>query len=74
MPTLKNTNPLGAVDLPLIGRTLEPGEEFEVTAEQAGSVPRPAEFNKDGSIKKEADPGSGLLGQVGNYELVEKKG
>lgn len=27
---LKNTNPLGAVDLPLIGRSLEAGEEFEV--------------------------------------------
>ena len=27
---LKNVNPLGAVDLPLIGRTLEPGEVFEV--------------------------------------------
>jgi hypothetical protein len=35
MPTLKNTNPLGAVDLPLIGRTLEPGEEFEVSDEVA---------------------------------------
>ena len=27
---LKNVNPLGAVDLPLIGRTLEPGEVFDV--------------------------------------------
>jgi hypothetical protein len=27
---LRNTNPLGAVDLPLIGRTLEAGEVFEV--------------------------------------------
>jgi hypothetical protein len=35
MPKLKNTNPLGAVDLPLIGRSLEPGEEFEVPDEQA---------------------------------------
>jgi len=41
---LKNVNPLGAVDLPLIGRTLEPGEVFEVTdahgkhlLEQAGN-------------------------------------
>lgn len=75
MPTLKNTNPLGAVDLPLIGRTLQPGEEFEVTAEQAGQAPVPTEFNKDDSVKKEGDLGSGLLAQVGNYELVtEKKG
>ena len=27
---LKNINPLGAVDLPLIGRTLEAGEVFDV--------------------------------------------
>lgn len=31
---LRNTNPLGAVDLPLIGRTLEPGEVFDVTDTQ----------------------------------------
>lgn len=35
MPTLKNTNPLGDVDFPLLGRTLEAGEEFEVSDEQA---------------------------------------
>lgn len=35
MIPLKNTNPIGHVDLPLIGRALKPGEEFEVTAEQA---------------------------------------
>jgi hypothetical protein len=38
MPKLRNTNPLGAVDLPLIGRALEPGEEFEVTDDQAGEL------------------------------------
>lgn len=27
---LRNTNPLGAVDLPLIGRTLAAGEEFDI--------------------------------------------
>jgi hypothetical protein len=27
---IKNVNPLGAVDLPLIGRSLEAGEVFEV--------------------------------------------
>lgn len=30
---LKNTNPLGAVELPLIRRVLEPGEVFEVSDE-----------------------------------------
>lgn len=29
---LRNTNPLGAVDLPLIGRSLAPGEEFDIDA------------------------------------------
>lgn len=35
MQTLKNTNPLGVVDLPLIGRTLQAGEEFEVSDDHA---------------------------------------
>ncbi len=35
---LRNTNPLGAVDLPLIGRVLQPGEEFEVAPEQAENL------------------------------------
>lgn len=30
---LKNISPLGALDLPLIGRILDPGEEFEVPDE-----------------------------------------
>ena len=38
MPTLRNINPVGAVDLPLIGRTLEPGESFDVTDEQAENL------------------------------------
>lgn len=66
MPTLKNINPLGRVDLPLIGRSLEPGEEFEVSKELAGEAPT---FDDDGN----ANPGSGLLAQVGNYELVPEK-
>lgn len=46
---LRNTNPLGLVDLPLIGRqgdderpgfgSLKPGEEFDVPAEVAGCAP-----------------------------------
>jgi hypothetical protein len=35
MPILRNINPLGAIDLPLLGRTLDAGEEFEVTDDQA---------------------------------------
>jgi len=34
---LKNVNPLGAVDLPLIGRTLDAGEVFEVD-DKTGAV------------------------------------
>jgi hypothetical protein len=30
---LRNTNPLGEVDLPLVGKTLAAGEEFEVEDE-----------------------------------------
>ena len=35
MARLKNINPLGEIDLPLIDRSLMSGEEFEVTDEQA---------------------------------------
>ena len=38
MPKLRNTNPLGEVDLPLIGRTLAPGEEFEVDDDTAAAL------------------------------------
>lgn len=53
MTTLKNTNPLGAIDLPLIGRTLEAGEEFDVPEdvakallEQVGNYERVSATNK----------------------------
>lgn len=35
---LRNTNPLGAVDLPLIRRTLEAGEVFEVSDEVGAAL------------------------------------
>lgn len=58
---LRNVNPLGQVDLPLVGRQgpplgeegvgcLEPGEVFEVSAED----------------------GKALLEQAGNYEEVKE--
>ena len=73
--TLRNINPLGQVDLPLAYRQgepldvegegcLEPGEEFEVTDEQAGWPPSGAP-GEDGY-----DPGDCLLAQLGNYEHV----
>lgn len=77
---LRNINPLGQVDLPLIHRQedpdgstlgqngvgcLEPGEVFEIDADLAGYGPRGSV--EDGTY----DPGVGLLAQVGNYELVD---
>lgn len=35
---LRNINPLGEVDLPLIGRVLAPGEVFDVTDEQGAAL------------------------------------
>lgn len=35
---LRNISPLGDIDLPLIGRTLIAGEEFEVTDEQGAAM------------------------------------
>lgn len=80
---LRNINPLGQVDLPLVGRQedesgstlgvegvgcLEPGEVFEVDEELAGRGPS-VEIDDEGA--EHHDPGYGLLAQVGNYELVE---
>lgn len=38
MARLKNINPLGTIDLPLIGRTLGPGEEFDVDDSDAADA------------------------------------
>ena len=65
MPTLRNTNPMG--DITVYGRDIAAGETFEVTAEQAGKAPT---TNKDGEV---TDLGSGLLAQIGNFELVTDK-
>lgn len=35
---LRNCNPLGAVDLPLIGKTLEAGEVFDVSDEVGAAL------------------------------------
>jgi hypothetical protein len=35
---LRNINPLGQVDLPLIGRRLEPGEEFDIDDERGSAL------------------------------------
>jgi hypothetical protein len=46
---LRNVSPLGALDLPLIGRTVEAGEVFDVDASLAGRAPsafRPVEADE----------------------------
>jgi hypothetical protein len=35
MPKLRNVNPLGEVDVPILGRSLTAGEEFEVDDDTA---------------------------------------
>lgn len=35
MPTLQNVSPRGDLDVPLLRRTVQRGEKFECTAEQA---------------------------------------
>ena len=37
---LKNTSPLGALDIPLLGRIVEAGETFEITGEDAENLLR----------------------------------
>jgi hypothetical protein len=35
---LRNINPLGAVEVPLLGRVLEAGEEFDIDDEQGAAL------------------------------------
>ncbi|HEY1174794.1 MAG TPA: hypothetical protein VGF17_01450 [Phytomonospora sp.] len=44
---LRNTNPLGAVELPLIGRVLEAGEEFDIDDEHGKRL-----LEQDGNYEK----------------------
>jgi hypothetical protein len=73
---LRNVNPLGQVDLPLVARQgeplgehgvgcLEPGEVFAVDSKHAGRPPSGEPGTED------YDPGEGLLAQVSNYELAD---
>ncbi|MFQ6170368.1 hypothetical protein ACK8HX_02075 [Oryzobacter sp. R7] len=68
---LRNINPLGAVDLPLVGRVLEPGEVFEVDDTLAGRAPSTSVDEDSG--EEVHDLGSGLLAQVGNFEQAGAK-
>lgn len=69
---LKNINPLGDVDLPLVGQ-LKAGEVFEIDAALAGRAPSTSTVVDEatGDEVEVIDPGEGLLAQVGNYELTK---
>lgn len=75
---LRNINPMGHVDVPVLYRQgepfdepgsgcLTPGEVFEVDEKVAGRAPSGTPGADD------YDPGEGLLAQVDNYELVTEK-
>jgi hypothetical protein len=59
---LRNTNPLGHVDLPLIGREGEPLGEEGVGCLEPGEV-----------FEVDDETGEALLEQAGNYELADEK-
>lgn len=66
MAKFKNVSPLGALEVPFLGKTVEAGEVFEVSADIAGyfagqaatfqpvSAPRPKPAAKNGNPKKAA--------------------
>ena len=63
--TLRNVSPLGDLDVPILRRIVEAGEEFEVPASIAGCAPVAATDQDPGH------PGEGLLGQADNFKIVE---
>ena len=67
---LRNVSPLGHLDLPLIGRVLDPGEVFDVDDALAGRAPSTT-VDDDGN--EVTDLGEGLLAQVGNFEAVDAR-
>jgi hypothetical protein len=62
MPKLKNINPLGHVDVPLLRRQGEPFDEPGVGCLAPGEM-----------FEVSDDVAARLLGQVDNYELVTEK-
>jgi hypothetical protein len=84
---LVNTNPIGDVDVPILGRSLSSGEVFDAPAEIAGRGPEwrpvvPGEdlvgrevrvVEADGhEVVEVHDLGAGLLSQLGNYALASE--
>lgn len=65
MVRLRNTNPLGQVDLPLLGLTLDAGEEFDVPPEHVDELLAQSgnyELVEDTPQDTEAAPAAGTEG------------
>lgn len=59
MATIKNVSPVGALDIPLIGRVVEADEEFEVPASVAEVLlGQPDNFQSVSKSKKPANNSS----------------
>lgn len=78
---LINTNPIGDVDVPILGRSLLAGETFDVDVEVAGRgpawrsvVPGDVLVGHETRVVDDVvelfDLGAGLLSQVGNYAIA----
>ena len=59
MAKFKNVSPLGALDLPLVGRVVVTGEVVEVTAAQAVHLAGQSDWQPVGASKKKADSDQG---------------
>ena len=55
MPVIKNVSPYGALDVPLLGRTVEANEEIEVSEAQAAILLAQAENYQEVKARKASD-------------------
>lgn len=66
MPQFKNVSPLGALDLALVGKVVEPGEVVEVSAAQALHLEGQADWQeivpKRGGRKRSGPDEAGAVG------------
>lgn len=77
MPLLKNVNPLGEVDLPLIGREGDNGEYSRGVNDDGDPVEVRTPVHGSGCLERDEvfevddETAAHLLEQVGNYELAD---
>lgn len=69
MPRYQNVSPLGALELPLLGRVVEPGEVVEVSDEQATSL-----HGQEATWQPVADPPPRRAHRVANSEQEPAQG